>query len=252
MHRPTSLVRSFDEGKTWQAPQRLYDGYCGALRDAIQTRDGTVVIMGQELIFDEGRNISRAYFSADDGATWAKAPLLDVGKEQDDHSGTIEGTLEQLKDGRIWTLLRTYHGWFYEAFSADNGRTWAPLPPAKSRIRSTGSPGLLQRLADGRLIRIWNAIPNAGYVRREELAVAFSGDEGGSWTPPLVIARSPTGRVSYPYLFEYAPGVLWITTMQGTFRGSARVDDLCKAATATATPVEFYKSSRYYREYKAE
>lgn len=252
MHRPTYLVRSFDEGKTWQAPQLLYDGYCGALRDAIQTRDGTVLIMGQELIFEDGRNSSRAYFSDDDGATWAKAPLLDVGKERGDHSGTIEGTLEQLKDGRIWTLLRTYHGWFYEAFSADDGRTWSPLPPCRSKIRSTGSPGLLQRLADGRLILIWNAIPNEGYVRREELAVAFSEDEGESWTPPLVIARNPTGRVSYPYLFEYAPGVLWITTMQGNFRGSARVDDLYQAATAAAASAAFYKSSRYYQEYKAE
>lgn len=249
MHRPTYVVRSLDEGKTWEKPRLLYDGYCGALRDAIQTRNGAVVVLGQELLFDEGRNSSRAYVSTDDGVSWIKAPWLDIGKEHGDHSGTIEATVEQLKDGRLWTLLRTYHGWFYEAFSDDDGRTWAPLPPVKSTIRSTGSPGLLKRLADGRLILVWNAIPNEGFVRREELSVAFSNDEGDTWTPPLVIARNPTGRVSYPYMFEYEPGVLWITTMQGSFRGSMRVDALYQAATSSEPQPEFIRSKRYYHEF---
>lgn len=249
MHRPTYAIRSFDEGKTWQEPQLLYDGYCGALRDAIQTRDGAVVVMGQETIFEEGRNSSRAYVSTDDGATWAKSPLLDVGKERGDHSGTIEATLTQLEDGRLWTLLRTYRGWFYEAFSDDDGLIWSPQPPVQSKIRSTGSPGLLKRLADGRLILLWNAIPNEGYVRREELSVAFSSDEGATWTEPLVIARNPTGRVSYPYLFEYEPGVVWITTMQGNFRGSMPVDALYQAAISAEPQPEFTKSSRYYQEF---
>lgn len=251
MHRPTYLLRSFDDGKTWSKPQLLYGGYNGSLRDAIQLKDDTVVIMGQELIYEEGRNSSRAYVSTDDGVNWTKAHLLDVGSEKGDHSGTIEGTLVQLNDGRIWTLLRTYHGWFYEAFSEDNGLNWTPRPPAKSKIRSTGSPGMIKRLADGRLILIWNAIPNKGFVRREELSVAFSSDEGKTWTPPLVIAKNPSGRVSYPYMFESKPGVLWITTMQGNFRGSMKVDDLYREAISKEPLPEFRKSTKHYKEYSS-
>lgn len=241
MHRPTYVVRSLDEGKTWTDPQQLYDGYCGALRDAIQTRNGSVVIMGQELLFDEGRNASRAYVSKDDGLTWTKAKHLDIGTERGDHSGTIEGTLEQLWDGRLWVLLRTYHGCFYECFSRDDGLTWT-LPPTRSKILSTGSPGMLKRLRSGRLALFWSAIPNEGFKRREELSVAFSDDDGQTWTRPVVIARNPTGRVSYPYLFEYAPGVLWVTTMQGRFRGSLKEGDFFREAKGNAPLPPFYKS----------
>ncbi len=241
MHRPTYVVRSLDEGRTWQDLQQVYDGYCGALRDAIQTRDGSVVIMGQELLFDEGRNASRAYVSKDDGLTWTKAKHLDIGTERGDHSGTIEGTLEQLRDGRLWVLLRTYHGYFYDCFSSDEGLNWT-LPPTRSKITSTGSPGMLKRLQSGRLVLFWSAIPNEGFKRREELSVAFSDDDGQTWTRPVVIARNPTGRVSYPYLFEYAPGVLWVTTMQGHFRGSLKEADFYAEAKSNAPLPAFYKS----------
>jgi len=241
MHRPTYIIRSLDEGKTWVDLQLLLDGYCGALRDAVQTRDGTVVVMGQELLFDEGRHSSRAYVSKDDGLTWKKAKHLDMGFSRGDHAGTIEGTLEQLKDGRLWVLLRTYRGCFYESFSSDDGLTWT-LPPKPSKIKSTGSPGMLKRLASGRLVLFWSAIPNEGFKRREELSVAFSDDEGRSWTRPVVIARNPTGRVSYPYLFEYAPGVLWVTTMQGRFRGSLKEDDFYQEAKSNSALPTFYKS----------
>ncbi len=200
-------------------------------------------------IFEEGRNSARAYVSTDDGATWTKSRMLDVGGEQGDHSGTIEGTLVELEDGRLWTLLRTYRGRFYEAYSSDKGRTWSPQPPAPSNIGSTGSPGMLKRLSDGRLVLFWNAIPNEGFVRREELSVAFSSDEGKTWTEPLVIARNPSGRVSYPYVFESEPGILWVTTMQGNFRGRMKTEELHQAAISNAPPPEFYRSSKHFKEY---
>ena len=247
MHRPTYVIRSLDEGKTWRDLTLLYDGYCGALRDAIQTRSGKVVVMGQELLFEEARNASRAYVSGDDGLTWTKGRHLDIGKERGDHSGTIEGTLEQLRDGRLWVLLRTYHGCFYESFSSDDGLTWT-LPPQRSKILSTGSPGLLKRLQSGRLLLIWNNIPNEGFKRREELSIAFSDDDGRTWTRPLIIARNPTGRVSYPYLFEYAPGVLWITTMQGNFRGALKEADFYQEAKDNRPLPEFFKSRELREE----
>ena len=215
--RPTYAIRSLDGGKTWVDLQRIDNSYCGCLNDAVQTRGGNVVVAGQELLYEEGRHTTRPYVSADDGKTWVKADKVDIEMSPGDHSGLIEATLTQLEDDRLWMLCRSYHGFFYESFSSDEGLTWtAPKP---STATSTGSPGLLRRLASGRLMLMWNAVPNEGFKRREELSIAFSEDDGKTWTDPLVILRNPGGRVSYPHLFERAPGEIWFTTHQGHFKG---------------------------------
>ena len=155
---------------------------------------------------------------------------MDCGKEHGDHSGLIEGTLVQLKDGRLWTLLRSYHGFFYETFSSDDGHTWAPIPPRRSKIASTGSPGMLKRLSDGSLVLLYNAIPTKGYERREELFVSFSEDEGESWTKPFVVARNAGACVAYAYIDEPVPGELWISSMQGGLRARTTLAELKSAA----------------------
>ena len=52
---------------------------------------------------------------------------------------------------------------------------------------------------------------------RSELSIAFSDDDGKTWTDAVVIARhnDATKHVSYPWILERRPGELWITTMQG-------------------------------------
>lgn len=51
--------------------------------------------------------------------------------------------------------------------------------------------------------------------QRAELSLAFSADEGQTWSDPLVILRLKGGQLSYPYLFEPEPGQLRITTRFG-------------------------------------
>ena len=242
-YRPTYVIRSLDEGKTWTAPQKLLDGYCGALRDGMQTRNGSVIIMGQELLYDKGRHSSRAYVSKDDGQTWTKAEHLDRDDEPaHDHGGMIEATLEQLKDGRLWVLLRSSHGCFYESFSSDDGLTWT-MPPKRSKIRSGHAPGMLRRLHSGRLVLVWNVTPG-GYTnprRRQEISIAFSDDDGKTWTRPVVIAKNP-GHVSYPHVFEYEPGILWITTWAGKFCGIVKEKDFYEEAKNDQPLPPFYKS----------
>jgi len=70
----------------------------------------------------------------------------------------------------------------------------------------------------------WSEVPVSNH--REELSLAFSEDDGKTWTQPVVIARQPGKWLSYPYLFEPAPGVVWLTTMQGMVRVSFLESDL--------------------------
>lgn len=224
--RPTYAIRSLDNGRTWVDLQQIDDTYCGCLNDAIQTVGGNVVVTGQELLYKEARHTTRPYVSGDDGKSWVKADKLDMEMKPGNHQGLIEATLTQLKDGRLWILLRSYHGHFYESFSEDGGLTWSKPKPS---IKSTGSPGIIKRLASGRLMLMWNAIPNKGYKRREELSIAFSEDDGKTWTDPLVILRNPGSRVAYPRVFERALGEIWFSVGQGNFRGSLEEADMLEA-----------------------
>ena len=214
--RYTWSARSLDDGRTWQDLQVVQRGYAGALRDIIQTRTGEIVVANQNVARNPGRHVSYTYVSADDGLSWTCSNGMDIGG-QGDHAGSIEGTLVELRDGRLWVLLRSYHGHFYECFSEDRGRTWSE--PVASPIKASGSPGILTRLASGRLVLFWNRFAEGRpkrLGRREELSMAFSEDDGGTWTDPVVVVRERGRRQSYPKVFERRPGELWVSTWQGS------------------------------------
>jgi len=223
---PTYVTRSLDEGKTWEPPQKIQDGWCGAIRSLIQLKSGRLVLAGQDLVFDPGRHVVMTYVSDDEGKTWKKSNILDIGGSGS-HGGTMEATLAELTDGRVYMLIRTTKGWFWEAFSADGGLKWTGL--AQSKIRSSTCCGQLARLASGRLMLLWNRSPEGkpyNLHSRAELSMAFSTDDGKTWSKPVVISRRTlqpgekyyAARQSYPYIFERRPGELWITTMQGNLR----------------------------------
>ena len=169
------------------------------------------------------------YVSDDDGATWQRSNLIDTlyGHGPGDHSGAVEPTIIELEDGRLWMLIRTYSGRFWQAYSADEGLTWMDLGP--SEIEASGAPGILLRLKSGRMMLVWNRFAEGrpkNIGRREELSIAFCEDEGQTWTEAVVVARNrtPDGeepvpyRVSYPHVYEHSPGEIWITTGQGMLR----------------------------------
>ena len=125
-------------------------------------------------------------------------------------------------------LLRTNLDYFWEAFSEDQGRSWRVIRP--SRFDASSAPGYLLRLASGRLALVWNRLYPEGKTEvarsggdgqtstaaaswhRGELSLAFSEDDGKTWTESVVIARKPSGGLSYAYLIERRPGELWVTT----------------------------------------
>ena len=232
---PVYVTRSTDDGNTWHEPELIQDGYCGALRSMIQLRGGRVVLGCQEAVSDPGRHVSCTYASDDEGKTWKRSNVIDLGKYggYGDHGGGIEPTLAQLRDGRLWMLIRTYRGCFSEAYSDDEGLTWKDVRP--SEIEASGSPGQLRRLHSGRLVLFWNRfIDKAKRTgRREQLSMAFSEDDGRTWTEPVVVGydpmqpgdKEPEHRLSYPHVYEHVPGELWVTTMQGPLRIKLLEDD---------------------------
>ena len=230
---PTYVMRSTDDGKTWQHVQELHKEWSGCVRDMIQTSDGRIIFTAMKMLNNPGRHSVLTYSSTDDGITWEASNLIDLGGRRH-HGGVTEPTLTELKDGRMWMLIRTNWSEFWSAYSSNGGRHWQILQP--SGIPASSAPGILTRLKSGRLMLLWNRLHPEGTAEwklsggdglwsetavsnyREELSLAFSKDDGESWTDPVVVARQPGTWLSYPYVFEVEPGRVWLTTMQGKVR----------------------------------
>ena len=234
---PTYAIRSLDGGKTWQDLQKLHNDWTGANRDVIITKKGNIVFTSMMMRHNPGRHTVVTYTSMNDGLNWIRSNVIDLGGIGN-HGGISESTLVQLKNGRLWMLLRTNWGVFWEASSDNEGLTWKEFKPTK--IDASSAPGILKRLQSGRLVLVWNRyfpegkkeyplkggdgnwseVPVSNH--REELSIMFSEDDGANWSQPIVIARiTKTGtQLSYPYLFEAKPGEIWVTTM---FAGNLRI-----------------------------
>lgn len=226
-------IRSLDEGRTWRDAQLIQEGYCGAVRDILQTSSGRVVVVAQDLLYNPGRHATKTYSSDDDGKTWKVSNTIDLGG-RGHHDGAIEATIVERRDHSLWMLLRTNFDYFWEAFSNDQGQYWREMRP--TTIDASSSPAYMTRLESGRLVMTWNRLYLEGKTatrrrggslsesmaswERSELSIAFSDDDGASWTSPVVIARhqDASKRVSYPWIFERRPGELWVTTMQGALQ----------------------------------
>lgn len=253
---PTYTIRSLDGGKTWQDIQKLHSDWTGMNRDIKETRDGNVVFATMMLKHHPGRHTVVTYTTKDDGKSWTRSNVVDLGGSGN-HGGVMESTLVQLKDGRLWMLLRTNLGFFWQTFSEDNGLTWGKTNP--TNIDASSSPGALKRLASGRLILVWNrcyqtktaSFPMLGgdnnlsevpcSWQRDELSMMLSDDDGKSWTKPVIIAKNnphveyttenawdSKKWLSYPFIFEAKPGELWITSGHGGLRIKLNEKDYLK------------------------
>lgn len=238
---PVYVVRSADDGKTWAAPVLRQDGWCGAVRQMIQLRSGRVLLVSQKAVANPGRHVTLLHYSDDLGKSWQTSEVIDLGEYggYGDHGGGIEGTVLEKADGTLKLLLRTPQGCFQETASSDGGATWRTSFP--STIAASTAPGVMIRLASGRVALIWNRYrdPAKKLGGRDELSLAFSDNDGLTWTPPQVFARATPGqgrqRIAYPYIFEAAPGRLWVTTMYGGLRATLNEADFL---TPVAQPLD--------------
>ncbi|MEZ5414695.1 MAG: exo-alpha-sialidase [Opitutaceae bacterium] len=223
---PLYVSRSPDDGVTWEAPILLNRPWCGCVHSMIQTRTGRIVLVGQEII-PAWRHATVMFLSDDEGRTWQRSNVLDIGQGAHDHAGSCEGTVIERRDGSLYLLLRNETGVLYAATSHDDGTTWGELQP--TTIPTVKCCPQLTTLADGTVALLWNPPPRydpAEPVTRDELALALSSDDGRMWSEPVIVAADYSRvralpdyiRASYPYLYERRPGECWITTMYGDVR----------------------------------
>lgn len=220
-------IRSLDDGRTWQDRQLLAEDCIVCIPTIIQHSSGRVVVPLQPYLRRPFRWAQQSAVSDDDGATWRLGNIVDLGG-WGNHDGAIEAAVAERGDGRVLMLLRTNLGQFWRCISEDGGRYWREIGP--SGIDASAAPGFLLRLHSGRLALAWNRVgfedgsmPKSwggdtnwseypASSQRQELSIAFSDDDGQTWSRPVVVVRHLKEAVCYPHLFERRPGELWLTT----------------------------------------
>ncbi|SEI00063.1 sialidase family protein [Akkermansia glycaniphila] len=168
-------------------------------------------IMRNPLAVDKGRRIiipahdkskgTWFHISDDGGLTWRTSKgRITVGKYTPSsrdkgarwHNGGVEATVVELKDGRLWALVRTAHDQHWQSYSKDKGETWSD--PEPSRFFGTLTMITVGRLENGKLYATWTntaALPEVNHGRndawedvftnRDSHHIALSDDDGKTW-----------------------------------------------------------------------
>ena len=183
-------------GRTiWSDPQKIFSGYIGSLQGALQLRSGRIIVPFATAVPalregpPTGSSVTTLVYSDDGGRSWLQSPANLKAPCEDTYNGSnygaIEPTVLELKDGRVWMLMRTQTGYLYESYSND-GVVWSEARP--SRFHSSNSPAFLLRLSDDSIVLLWNnceppdRVDGQGvYGGRDALHAAISADEGLTW-----------------------------------------------------------------------
>ena len=216
-------VMSPDNGATWTPPQHCDFGhpYTGSTNSAIQLRSGRLVLPLSYLPGVKGRWADSVVSLSDDGGRTWRPGRQGVAPVARHHA---EPVCIELKDGRVWMLIRTGDGHQFECHSSDGCETWTKSKP--SCFVSPSSPAGLLRLRDGRLVVAWtNSLKPRHTLDRLVLAMAISSDDGETWQGYREVGRVEDGRLSerYPWLTETSDGAILLTYLRGSQMNLRRV-----------------------------
>ena len=201
---------------TWSAPLRLAHGVMMNKPFVLSTGEwGYPTAVWNNLIVPSPAAVRAHCFSnltvsTDQGRTYERRGGADVPRRCFDEHHIVE-----LRDGRLWCLVRTNYG-IGQSFSSDRGRTWTP--GEDSGLGGPNTRFFIRRLASGRLLLVnhWFTDEEKAarlrqpdvWLPRRRLAAWLSDDEGSSWQGGLLLDER--SGVSYPDGVQDREGTIWI------------------------------------------
>lgn len=147
--------------------------------------------------FAGAKQLQGVGISTTEGRTWKLHATL---KAPD---WALENMVTELKDGRLWMLIRAGGGFLWESHSKDKGITWSDAKA--SQIKNPGSRFFIRRLSSGNLL----LVNHYKYSGRSHLTAQLSTDDGATWNDGLLLDERK--GVSYPDGVQDKDGLIWIT-----------------------------------------
>jgi len=204
--RNVFMRRSNDNGRTWGEQVQISESgwYCNNADRAVRLSSGRVLlpahgpfaenyIGGQPYRGGRSKLHSVVVYSGDGFKTWRRSAdsMTAPGR------GCHEPTIVELKDGRLFCLVRNTNQVQYFSVSEDGGDHWTK--PAPTVLTSPESPALLKRIpTTGDILVLWNNVASKSNWPRIPLCSAISEDEGKTWRHVNDIDNRQDRDAAYP------------------------------------------------------
>jgi predicted neuraminidase/cyclophilin family peptidyl-prolyl cis-trans isomerase len=192
------MIRSADDGRTWDAPQALPDGILGPVKNHPLEFLNGLILCGSSTETDGWR----VHFETtmDLGRLWMSSAPINDGKTV----GLIQPALLKMNDGSVVALMRSNAGRIFASRSADEGATWTPPEPTVFPNPNSGIDAVT--LCDGRHVLVYNPVTEG----RGILAVAVS-DDAKAWRRALTLEEEKGPEFSYPAVIQTRDGLVHVT-----------------------------------------
>lgn len=228
----TSVVKrrvSTDGGRTFAAPETLFEREGTFCRQPIQVLSSGRWIFGTWLCFDDatknGSDVPVLQISDDRGATWHPVEIPDA-------AGRVHPNVVELAPGHLVTVLRSrFADWVYLSRSTDDGDSWTVPEPTELPNNNAGLSAVT--LPSGRLAVVSNEQQfNTEFGRvlwpyeRSRLTIAVSDDGGRTWPVRRIVEPGEgfTGtanlrsnrRYEYPHAVVSSDGRIHVVYSYGS------------------------------------
>ena len=216
---PIGFRYSDDDGHTWSKvtlikPVNDPDFQGMSCMRMCETDDGTWILGTHEGDWSVSPLATYLYMlrSEDKGKTWTIVPGPHPNGWFAEGFGRMdEGRPISLGGENVMMMARTPQGHLWSAYSADAGKTWTD--PSPTPLVHPDAPPMLFHLSDGKTLAAFHHnrhhdlkyttldSSNEGLMKdRQEIWVAFSRDNGKTWTEPrFLFANAMTKKLQNPW-----------------------------------------------------
>ena len=228
--RRAFYTNSIDDGVTWAEPREITSdvkkpewgwyatGPCHGIQLTKGEHAGRLVIpcTSIDLRRHGGRGHSHLIYSDDAGATWK------LGGVTPTHS-TInpnESSVAELSDGRLLVNSRSgsANNRRVISHSSDGGLTLSPVSPVYALIDPVCQGSLLSADING----VWTLFfSNAASLRRENMTLRMSVNDGVTWTRTLTVYPGPSAYSDLVMLSDTQIGIFWEAGNTSPYEGIA-------------------------------